>query len=308
MRARRNSDLPGGRKPPFHLETRVNSRRLAVAGIVGAVLAVFLLCGGCWCMVPGIEPGHVGVVKTLNRLEDTPLPDGGPYFVQPWATVQRVNVQVQNNAEDATVPTKGGLSVKVRAVLLYRVRPETAPALIKEAKGGKYEEVFVDPIFRNCVRDVCAEHTPEDLYTVARNDVEAQVLARVQKELDPLGFECSKVMIQDPVLPQVVTERIQAKVAAEQDAIRMQSVYKQREQEAMANKRQKELAAEAQVIEAKCIADAQAIIQKDLSQEYLIYQWIEAMKEASKYGNSTIYVPTGPDGLPVMGAMKGPKK
>lgn len=275
----------------------------------GAVVGVlFLVCGGC-CVVPSVEPGHVGVVKSFGDMSDNPFPAGGPYLVRPWASVIRVNVQTQKNDEELSIPTKGGLTVKMHAVLLYKVRPERAASLLRETANGKYEEVLVDPIFKSCVRDVCANHVPEDLYDgTARADIEYQILAKVQKELDPRGFACDAVMIQDPQLPGVVTERVQAKIAAEQDAIRMQSVYKQREQEAMANKRQKELEAEAKVIEAKGIADAQAIIQKDLSHEYLVYLWIEALRDCAKHNNATIYVPTGSDGMPMFQSVKPPAK
>lgn len=147
------------------------------------------------------------------------------------------------------------------------------------------------------VRDVCAEYTPEALYTVERNTVETRALARMEKELATRGFVFEQVMLQDPVLPAIVTERIQAKIGAEQDVIRMQSVLKQ-----------KELEAQAKVVEAKGIAESQAIIKKDLDQKYLIYQWILAVKEASAHGNKVIYIPTGNDGLPLFQAVDPPLK
>lgn len=271
-----------------------------------AVTGVFLLIVGCCSTVFSVEPGHVAVVKASGHLDPTPLQAGGPYLVLPWSSVMRMSIQTVKNEEEITVPTKGGLSVRIHAILLYKLQPAMAPAVYRDV-GGKYEEVIIDPSFRNCVRDVCAEHTPEDLYTVARNDVELQILARISKEMDIRGFTCESVMLQDPQLPAVVTERIQAKIGAEQDAIRMESVYKQREQEAMAAKRVKELDAEAKVIEAKGIAEAQKIIQKDLTEEYLAYLWIEALKESAKHNNATIYVPTGGNGMPVFKAIE-PKK
>lgn len=182
----------------------------------------------------------------------------------------------------------------MRATLLYHLRPDKAPMMAREV-GENYQERVVTPYFKNAVRDVTAEFPPEALYTAERQKVEARVLERVRHELDVRGIEVEAVMLLDPVLPKVVRERIEAKVGAEQDAIRMQSVFKQREQEAMANKRQKELEAEAKVIEAKGIAESQKIIQKDLTREYLVYLWIDALRT---HTGSTVYIPTGNDGLP----------
>lgn len=103
-------------------------------------------------------------------------------------------------------------------------------------------------------------------------------------------------MIQDPVLPKVVQDRVQAKVGAEQDALRMQYIFKQKEQDGLANLRQKELESQAKIVEAKGIAEAQNIIKKDLDDNYLRYLWIQALKE--NHG-ATVYVPTGNDGMPL---------
>ena len=275
----------------------MSDRQVFLSIVGGGLAALFLVCGGC-CLVPSVEPGHVGVVKTFGDLNNTPFPAGGPYLVKPWSSVIRVNVQTQKNDEELSISMKGGLSVQMHAVLLYKVKAESVAGLLKEANGGKYEEVFVDPTFKSCVRDVCGNHPPEDLYDgTSRTAIEAQILARVQKELEPRGFVCDSVLIQDPNLPQVVKDRIQAKFSAEQDVIRMESVLKQ-----------KKLEADGKVVEAEGIAKAQAIIQKDLSQEYLVYQHILALKEAAQHGNAIIYVPVGPDGLPLVGAVKGAKK
>lgn len=66
--------------------------------------------------------------------------------------------------------------------------------------------------------------------------------------------------------------------------------------------------AERKAIEAKGIADAQIIIKKDLSHEYLIYLWIEALKEGAKHNNAVIYVPTGSDGMPMFRNLESGKK
>lgn len=276
--------------------------------LVGAgFVIVFLICLILtpFCVVFSIPPGHVGLITSFGNVEDGYFEQGGPYFVKPWKTIERHSIQIERDDEDATVPTKGGLSVKLKAILLYRMDPSQAVKIRKEI-GLKYEEKIIDTYFRNAVRDVCAEFSPESLYTVDRQVVEDQVFKRISKELQSKGFIAESVMLQDPTLPAVVTERIQAKVGAEQDAIRMQSVFKQREQEAMANKRQKELEAEAKVIEAEGISKAQLIIKKDLDSNYLIYLWIEALKDNAKNNHATtIYIPTNPaTGLPTFAEVK----
>ena len=275
-------------------------------GVAGS-LGLFV-CGilSLFC-IASISKGDVGVVSTFGSVHDAPL-DPGLHFVAPWDVVYRVNVQTQKDEEPADVPTSNGLAVKMKATLIYHLRPEAAPALAREVGHMNYQDRVVSPYFKNAVRDVTAEFQPEALYTSERINVEAKVLSRISKELERHGFEVEAVMLLDPVLPQVVQDRIQAKVGAEQDAIRMESVYKQKELEGKTKKRVTELEAESKVIEAKGIADAQAIIKKDLDHNYLVYLWIAALKESAQHNNATIYIPTGGDGMPLFANVAPPPK
>ncbi len=272
----------------------------AIGGIVaGVALFLLLVLGYLFCFV-SVPAGHVGVKSWFGDIEDGVLPPG-PHLVHPLKGVRRVNTQTQKNEEPASVPTKNGLTVQIKATMLYHIAPESAARLAREVSGqaDQVEAKIIDPIFRAAVRDACAEFDPEALYTADRSKVEGKVTAQVEKELGTRGIVVEQVMLLDPVLPDVVKNRVEQKVAAEQDAIRMQSVFLQRELEGKANKRVKELDAEAKVIEAKGIAEAQKIIQKDLTDNYLRYLWIEALKETAKSPHATtIYVPTGQDGMP----------
>lgn len=255
-------------------------RMIALAGFSAFLLLVVSPC----CVVLSVPPGHVGVVRSFGSIDDDPLPAGGPYFVKPWKSVVRLSVQTEKNEEPATVPTKNGLAVKVNAVLLYRLSPDRAAAVLREV-GPEFESKVIDPYFRNAVRDACAEFEPEALYTAGRQQLETTVLTKVAAELTPRGFVVESVMLQDPVLPATVTARIESKVAAEQDALRMDFVL-----------RQKRLEADAKVVEAEGIAKAQAIVKKDLDEMYIKYLWVMALRENH---SAVIYVPTGTDGMPI---------
>lgn len=258
-------------------------------GLAVVSLLIFIFCWAfCWVT---IDKGHVGVVAWFGDVQDKTL-DPGPHLINPFKSVYRMNTQTSKNEEPATVPTSNGLSVQMKATLLYHLDPVKAPKMAREVGSSKYEERVVDPVFRNNVRDVAAKYPPEAFYSADRQKIETEIMARTQKDLDERGVIVEAVMLLDPVLPQVVQDRIQAKVGAEQDAQRMEFVLKQ-----------KELEAKAKVVEAKGIAEAQQIIKKDLDPHYLAYLWIEALKESAKHNNAVIYVPTGNDGMPMFKAL-----
>ncbi|MCI0562343.1 MAG: prohibitin family protein [Nitrososphaera sp.] len=257
-----------------------------IGAIVCAVgIAVFtLIFGYTFCFVT-VKTGHVGVVDWFGDVSNATL-EPGPHFVHPMKGVRRVPIQTRKNEESSVVVTKNALTVNIKAVMQYHLSAALAPKMIREV-GINYEEVLIDSIFRDAIRDACAEFDAEALYTVDREKVQAKVIDQLEKKLAPRGIVIEGVQLLDPVMPEVVKARIEQKVAAEQDVARMQFMLKQ-----------KELEAQAKIVEANGIAKAQAIIKQDLTHEYLVYLWIEALKESAKHNNATIYIPTGQDGMP----------
>jgi prohibitin 1 len=254
------------------------------AGILVVLSVSTLIFCYLFCFVT-VKVGHVGVVDWFGDVSDKTL-EAGPHFVHPFKSVNRVSIQTRKNEEPSIVPTKGGLSVTIKAIMQYHLSPAHAPRMIREV-GINYEETVIDSVFRDSVRDACAEFDAEALYTVDREKVQAKIIEQLDKKLTHRWIVLEGVQLLDPVLPDPVKQRIEQKVAAEQDVSRMQFVLKQRE-----------LEAQAKVVEANGIAKAQAIIKQDLTHEYLVYLWIEALKESAKHNNATIYIPTGSDGMP----------
>lgn len=249
-------------------------------GIVAALLALFLV----WAtMFITVDNGHIGVMSNFGSVSNKTL-DPGWHLVMPWRSIHKMNVQTQKDEEPASVPTKNGLPVEMKATLLFRLDSTKAVDMVKQVGKDDYMARVVTPYFKSALRDVCAKYDPEALYSGERSKVESELFEKISKELEKRGIIVEAVMILDPVLPQSVQVKIAEKASAEQDAKRMEFVLKQ-----------KELEARAKVIEAEGVAKAQAIIKQDLDDNYLKYLWIMALKEHS---GAIIYVPTGQDGMP----------
>jgi regulator of protease activity HflC (stomatin/prohibitin superfamily) len=91
-------------------------------------------------------------------------------------------------------------------------------------------------------------------------------------------------------LPTMVSNAIEVKLKAEQEAEQMRFVL---------DKERKE--AERKVIEAEGIAKAQEIINKTLTSAYLQHEAIQSQsKMADSPNHTTVYVPVGTNGLPLV--------
>jgi regulator of protease activity HflC (stomatin/prohibitin superfamily) len=259
-----------------------------------AALAVILGTVFAGCGVTTVAAGHAGVVSTFGEVNEAVL-DAGITWLAPWRSIHELSLQTKEDKEAASVPTKEGASVQLEASLLYSLAKDRA-AEVYRTVGKNYEEVLVQSQFRSALRGATTHYKAEDLYTANREKIEGEIFAAVKEALAKRGIVAEAVMLRGMELPKVVSSRIEAKLGAEQDNLRMTFVLQQAQKES-----------ERKVIEAKGIADAQAIIKKDLDHHYLVYLWIEALKECAQHKNATIYVPTGPDGMPMFKAA-GPAK
>jgi regulator of protease activity HflC (stomatin/prohibitin superfamily) len=65
-----------------------------------------------------VPAGHVGVVSTFGKVDDAVL-DEGLHFIAPWRSCYRMSAQTKEDKEEADVPTKKGLSVRLDVSFIY---------------------------------------------------------------------------------------------------------------------------------------------------------------------------------------------
>ena len=129
-----------------------------------------------------------------------------------------------------------------------------------------------------------SQHSVTEVYGSGRTIVESEISDALVERLTPSKILIQQVLLRDVSLPQQITTSIEAKQAAEQDALRMQYVL-QKEQ----------LEAERKVIEAGGIADANIEIAGSLTEQYLTWYWIEQMKN----NPNVVYMVPSEGGLPL---------
>jgi len=260
---------------------------------IGVCLGVIVLvCLGLTILMFGlykVDAGERGIVMRQGRV--AMVEEEGLVAVLPWHTVVKISTKLQVEEESGPVPTSQGIQCTLDTALIFRVNPDKAKVeSLYKSVGIEYQKNLVERTFQSSIRLITTKHTAEDLYSGSRDSIEGEILAECRNLLEPYGIICEQVLMKSVTLPPVLANRTTEKQAAEQDVQRMQFVLKQ-----------KELEAQARVVEAKGIADAQLIIKKDLDDNYLRYLWIEALKH---HTGATIYIPTGGDGMPFFKQVK----
>ncbi len=262
-------------------ELVVSTRKLLLIPLV------FFVGGVLFNSVVVIPAGEIGVVQVLGAVRPYILREG-LRTVNPIANVVRMSVRTQEVKEVASVPSQEGLLMHLETSLLFNLTPEQAPQVFRNYGLG-YREVVVGPTLRSVIRGVTAEHDAKALYTAGRETVTVEIQRQLDKVFGP-SFHASQVLLRDVKPPISVSEAIERKLRAEQEAQQMQFVLQRERQEA-----------ERKRIEAAGVRDFQAIVSQGITPSLLQWKAIEATEKLAASPN-TKFILSG-RGLPVLSTM-----
>jgi regulator of protease activity HflC (stomatin/prohibitin superfamily) len=253
---------------------------LLTAAFVAVAAGVVL---GTFRIVPG---GSVGVQTLFGRIYDEPLGEGLS-VINPLKQVTLLSVRTQEMTEHAGVPSREGLSVGLEVTVLYHLEASAAPSVLR-THGRDYASVFILPQLRSVIRGATVNHEAKALYTSGRELISQEIHDVLQGMLEARGVVLEKVLLRKIVLPKMVEEAINSKLAAEQEAERMRFVLLKEQQEA-----------ERKRVEAGGIADFQRIVSQGISEPLLKWKAIEVAHDLSRSPNAKLIVLGDKSGLPI---------
>ena len=270
----------------------------------------FLVAFGMSVLV-AVPSGHTGVAVIFGKVQPDLLPEG-LRTKNPFASVKMMSVRTETYTMAAGVDegamrradaimalSSDGLRMPLDITIAYRLVSEDA-AWVYRNLGQFYEDKIVRPAARTAVREATSRFTSQEAYATKREELAllmqehlaeriATILGEYQ-DFNGKGFIIQQVMLRNVDLPPKVKEAIEEKLAAEQEALRMQFVLDKERQEADRKR-----------IEAEGIADFQRIVSDGISEPLLRWKGIEATQEIAKSDNSkVIIVGGGDDGLPII--------
>ncbi len=241
--------------------------KIALIALLGVSLA------GCTI----VDDGQVGVRKSFGKISDVPVGTGVRLNVPYFATTEVWNTKLMQLEENADVPSSEGLIVQLDVSILFRIPADKAPG-IRKTIGSNVEDTVIIPYLRNGIRTVASGYEVKAVYSEeGRTKITQELLNLLKQKLEPLGIEMNDVLLRDVRLPQRFKESIEAKLQAEQKALQKSFELQQAQKDA-----------EIEVARARGIAQAQGIIQEKLTNLYLQYLWVTALKE----NKNAVYVAT----------------
>ncbi|MCK5832510.1 prohibitin family protein [bacterium] len=270
------------------------SLRLALLSILIVIIAIFLIAA-----ITVVPAGHVSIVVLFGKVRPEPL-QPGLHLVNPLANTIKMETRLReytmsiahgegirqgDDAIDAL--TSEGLTVRLDLTAWFRIEPSQAPTIYNTI-GADYDQKIIRPTLRTAIRDIVVKFTAEDIYSTKRDSVVASIQSRAEELSSNKGVSIERILLRNIILPQKISDAIDAKLAAEQDAKKMEFVL------------QKEhLEKERKIIEAEGIREANHIIAQGLTTSYLQWYRIEMLKQLVNSPNNTIImIPDNLEGSP----------
>ncbi len=251
-------------------------------------VSIPLLTSGCGTQIPS---GHHGV-KYLKFGEGTEMGkiySEGFQWHFPWNSIYIYRTQTQETKETLNVLSSDGATIELEVSVWYRPIFAKLDSL-QVTVGPTYLDVVIKPALRGIARGTVGLLKPEEIYSTRRQEIADTVKARMEREMKSKFIDIQNVIIRDVVLPKKITDAINDKLAADQEAQRMAFILDKERQEA-----------ERKRIEAQGISDFQKIVSSGLNADLLKWKGIEATEKLAESPNAKVVViGSGKDGLPLI--------
>lgn len=225
--------------------------------LLGLILIVF----GCFST---IKTGEIGIKTKFGKIIST-TSNEGIVWKSPLEKIQKINIKVQKyeNETSYETSTKDMQVVNnIKVTINYRVDGENAINLYKQV-GINYREVILEPSIEETIKAVISQYTAEEVVT-KRSEVALNMNDTLNTKLNNYGIASVSVAINNFDFSEAYNQAIENKAVAEQEV------------ETSKNQLEKaKVEAETKKVKAQGESDANAILEKSLTKEILIQQYIE---------------------------------
>ncbi len=252
------------------------------------LVPLLLLIIGCGTNIPS---GHHGV-KYKRFSDGTEMgkiyPEGFNWHF-PWNSMFVYKTQISEQKEDITVLSADGATIQLELSVWYRPIPMHLDSLQVNI-GPDYYDRIIAPALRGEGRRIAGQYKPEEIYSSKREQIAKGLLEAMQSLMSDKFINIENVIFRNVILPLKITNAIDEKLSAQQEAQRMEFILQREEQEA-----------ERKRIEAQGIADFQEIVSSGLSPMLLQWKGIESTEKLAESQNAKIVIiGNSKDGLPLI--------
>jgi regulator of protease activity HflC (stomatin/prohibitin superfamily) len=202
-------------------------------------------------MIVKVGPQEVGVLVRPTGVVNVPLHTGWN-VVAPWNEVHLMDKTVwvytctdtkaegaKDHSDAIWAPTKDGIKMGIDISLSWRINPEYAPWIYQNVtendggNSGRYiwlEENVIRTKIKSALALSVSNFTPIEVYSTKREAIQADVMKRIQTEVGKYHLIVDQVDIREVYYNADYEKAINNKKLAEQEALRLVDVTKQKDE------------------------------------------------------------------------------
>ena len=280
---------------------KVNVNMNAAKGIAIGVIILIIIGVVATASVKIVDAGHRGVLLHWNAVDlDNPPLDEGLHFVVPFQDeVVDIEVRTLKYEKETRSASKDLQTVETTVTVNYHPDREAVHRLYKNL-GLDYENRVIQPAIEETVKQVTANYNAEELIT-KRPLVKQDIESSIRERLNQFEVVTEVISITDFEFSPLFAQAIEAKVEAEQKALKAENDLRRIEVEARQREANSIGLANANIAEAKGEAEAISIINKALAENPNYLEWLKTQAWDGKLplvvgegGTPFIQIPVNP--------------
>jgi regulator of protease activity HflC (stomatin/prohibitin superfamily) len=170
-------------------------RKQYVIVTVVAIGVLLIISGGQMFFM--IKPGERAVIfrKFSSGLDKDNIYKPGRHVVAPWNDLIIYDVTEQKIKQTMDVLDKEGQSLNVEVTIIFNPFDDMI-GYLHENIGANYVSVMVIPNVRSSVRAVTGRYNAEEIYSIKREEVEAEIITLTRNTLAEKNIEMKDMLIQ----------------------------------------------------------------------------------------------------------------
>ena len=249
----------------------MNVARIVLVAIIALVIIGVVVTAS----VKIVDAGTRGVLLHWSAVDLTQPPlDEGLHFVTPFADdVVNIEVRTLKYEKSSTSASKDLQTVRTTVTVNYHPEKEMIHYLYKNL-GLDYENRVIQPAIEETVKQVAANYNAEELIT-KRPLVKADIQDEITIRLNEFNLSTEVISITDFEFSPLFAQAIEAKVEAEQKALKAENDLARIQVEAQQAEAEAIGSANANIARAEGEAEAIRVINQALAENPNYLEWLK---------------------------------
>jgi len=188
---------------------------------VYVIVAFIVLMTAIDC-VHSVPPGHRGVIVTFGKVREVNLGEGLQLKLPYVQRIVDMKVMLEKEQVEESAASSDLQEITTTLTVHFNIMPSSA-WMVYQTMRQDYHDLLLRPVIQEDLKATTAKFTAEELVTT-RAALVQKLAEKLRESLQPYGIYVQTVNFVDFQFSKAFSEAIEAKVTAEQDALKAKNI------------------------------------------------------------------------------------